>query len=263
MGNQKLINVTDLSKYLYCQRQFYLEKVLGIKKPVTKEMMEGRIIHEVLEIFSKCEREIVEKLENSSDLKKEYLILLNTTIEKVMFKNNWEINQFSLNKDLIIDKIISRMNKEIELRIISIKNALAKGFEKEELWNNLEPKYFSEFQIISESLGLKGRIDRLILNNGKAELFELKTREISKVYESDEIQIVAYALLIEVEFNQKIDFGFLEAGNQVFKVEIDDNKRKKVICLINEMQERLSKKYPSNFSKCERCSYKKECEDLE
>lgn len=263
MNNSKFLSVTDLSKYLYCQRQFYLENVMGIKKPASREMIEGRIRHEVLETFSDYEKEMIKVLDKKSNLEKEYSKLLDNTIERVLLKNKENIKQFEINKDLIINKVNLRMKKEIELRVNSIKEAIKKGFEKEDLWENLEPKYFSEFKVISESLGLKGRIDRLILNKGKAELFELKTREISKVYESDEIQIVAYALLLEEELNQKIDFGFLEAGDQIFQIDIDDKKRKRVVSLINEIQTNVSKKYPSNFSKCEKCSYKEECDKLE
>jgi len=262
---QKIINVTDLSKYLYCQRQFYLEKVLGIKKPATKEMIEGRIRHEILELFSKSEREVISGigLEDREKIELLFKELLRKIINLVLIKNEQIINQFKINKEELIKKSEKQIFKEIELRVKAIEKAIVKGFFKNELWENLDPKYFSEFSILSESLGLKGRIDRLVIDKEEIIPFELKSREADKIFESDEIQLIAYILLLEYYFDKKISFGIIEAGNELYQIEATDEKKRKVLELISEIQTNISKKFPSNFSKCGKCSFKEECEKLE
>lgn len=260
-----LINVTDLSKYLYCPRQFYLEKVLGMKKPATKEMIEGRIRHEVLELFSKNERGVIEGIGAEEKTKIELLFkeLLAKIISQVLKRNEKIITEFRINKEELIHKIEKQINKEIKLRVDSIRKTIEKGFFKSELWENLETKYFSEFSISSDSLGLKGRVDRLVIENGEIITpFELKSREVDRIFESDEIQVVAYCLLLEQYFDRRVNFGIVEAGETRFQIEADDKKRKKVLSLVNEIQTDLSKKFPSNFLKCEKCSFKEECDKL-
>jgi CRISPR-associated protein Cas4 len=258
-----ILNVTDLSKYLYCPRQFYLEKVLGVKKPMTKEMAEGRIRHSVLELFSNNERRVIEQIESKEGVEQKFKEFLKEAINHAFYENEQIINNFKINKEELAGKIEKQINKEIILRVKAIENTLKKGFFGKELWENLEPKYYSEFMVSSDSLGLKGRVDRLVIDKKEIIPFELKSREIDRVFESDEIQVSAYVMLLEHYFDRKVDFGVLEAGDTRFQIEVDDNKRKKVLELINEIQTNLSKKFPSSFAKCEKCGYKKECDELE
>jgi len=262
MEKEKILNVTDLTKYLYCQRQFYLEKVEGIKKPVTKEMIEGRIRHEVLELFSKNEKEVINTMRIATDIEKNYLEFLRKLVILILRDNKNVIDEFKIDEGQLTEKIESQIKREIKLRVNPIKNAIEKGFEKEDIWNNLEPKFLSEFSICSESLGLKGRIDRILIEKEKMIPFELKTRKIERVFESDELQLVAYAMLVEDYSDQVVEFGIVESGEIRFQIDINDQKRKKVIEIIKEIRGGISKKFPSNFSKCEKCSYREECDRL-
>jgi len=257
-----VLNVTDLAKYLYCPRQFYLEKIKGIKKPINKEMMEGRIRHEAFELFSKHEKDIIEGIETKEEIKRKYEEFLEKLILNVLKENCGAINAFNINKNIMKEKIENQIRREIVLRIRAIEETIRKGFIKKDIWTNLEPKYYSEFSVFSEELGLKGRVDRVVIDKNEIIPFELKTREIEKVYESDEIQITAYIMLLEKHFNKKITYGIVEAGNEKFQIEINEKNRNKVLELINEIRTCVSKRFPSNFSKCEKCGYKNECDEL-
>ena len=149
------------------------------------------------------------------------------------------------------------MEKEIELRIESIKQALNEGFLGKELWRNLTPKYLTEFEITSENLGLKGRINRIRFQDGILP-YEIKTRP--EVYESDEIQLAAYSLLLEEEFGKKINKGIVEAEKQKQEIEITDELRDKVLRLADEIRN-LNKEpeFQSNFNKCKSCRIRKQC----
>jgi CRISPR-associated protein Cas4 len=265
-NKKPLINVTDLAKYMYCPRQFYLEKIVGVKKPVTKEMIEGRIRHEILEIFSDNERSVIEsldKIENDFEIRKKFEGFLKEIIKDVLERNKKIIDDFKIDSNEVEKRAEKQINKEIELRVKAIESTLKKGFFGKELWENLEPKYYSEFMVFSNSLGLKGRVDRLVIDKKEIIPFELKSREMDRVFESDEIQVAAYVMLLEHYFDRKIDFGVLEAGDARFQIDVDDKKRKKVLEIINEIQANLSKKFPSSFAKCEKCGFKKECDELD
>ena len=250
--------------YLYCPRKFFLQKIVGIPKPASKEMIEGRIRHEILETFSKREQAFVESLESGDKEKiiSIYQQLLSALINQSFQKNRSQIFAFKISSENLQNKILFQMQKEIELRADSISEALKSGFIGKSLWENLKPKYLSEFEVFSETLGLKGRIDRLVVGD-EIIPFELKTREAEKIYESDEIQVTAYAMLLEERFQRKINLGVVEAGNKRHEINISQDLRNKVFSLIEEINSlKDNPKFPFNFSKCQKCNYKKECDEL-
>jgi CRISPR-associated protein Cas4 len=260
-----MLNVTELSMYLYCPRQFYLQKVLGVKKPVNKEMMEGRILHEILENFSNSEEEVIKEIEtfDKEKILEKFSFLLEDLKNFSFLKNKNIIEKFSINQEELENKANKLIEKEILIRLPSIEETAKKGFFKEKLWENLSPKYFSEFPLISEKLQLKGRVDRIMFSENMIVPFELKTRNADKVYDSDEIQLAAYSLLLEEKFQKPINLGILEAGNKKHEVIISKEAKEKVIKLTEEIHSLLlPPSYPSNFSKCQNCSLKEECDKL-
>ena len=279
-----ILNVTDLSSYLYCPRQFYLTKIIGLRQPPTKPMIEGSIRHKVREMFANNEEKLFANLELiNHNLTKQKIIdfyqnFLNQII-KITFNNSQKmILAFEINPAEIREKIINSMENEIKLRAESVENTIKLGFTGKQLWENLTPKYISEMPLISENLGLKGRADRVMFDKNQETIvpYELKTRTADKIWESDEIQITAYAMLLEEKYNKKIPLGILEAGNQTHELEITETSKQKVRDLINEINQliQLSQsnsetnkkpepKFPSSFSKCQKCSWKDQCDKLE
>ncbi|MFZ5955810.1 MAG: PD-(D/E)XK nuclease family protein [Nanoarchaeota archaeon] len=269
---KNLINVTDLSSYIYCPRKYYLEKIKGLKQAPTKVMIEGKIRHEILEEFGKTELKFLENFEliNKEFTKKKMLICYENFVKKIIednFKKNMHIiKNFKINENEFASIIFESMKEEIELRAESVDNAIKKGFFGKELILNLIPKYASEFYLESETLGIKGRADRIVfsdLTNKNIIPFELKTREIQKIYLSDEIQLACYSLLLEEKFCTKIPVAILQAGNKKFEVLISSELRQKVFDLIEQIRD-IEKNlvFPSNFSKCQTCAYEKECGEL-
>lgn len=264
---RKLLNVTDLSSYLYCARKFYLEKVIGLKQPPNKAMTEGLIRHKVLEEFSNKEENLVCTFRKitKKEILKEFNDLLEKCIEKIFKEDSTQIETFNINSEELKDKIIDSMQREILPRTNSIEEAINKGFLGKEIWENLEPKFVSEMFLISKDLGLKGRADRVLLSKNEIVPFELKTRVAEKVWPSDEIQITCYAMLLEKKYGLPVPKGILETGNVRHVIFIDDEKKKKVRNVIMEVQNALEGKnlqYPSSFNKCNSCSWKKECNEL-
>ncbi len=263
----KLLNVTDLSAYIFCARKFYLEKVKGLRQPLNKAMIEGSIRHKVLEEFSVQEERLVESFGSVSkkEIVEKFHSLLDLIIKKVFSQNAETIQKFGIDVKELYKKIFEAMENDILLRAGSIDDAIRKGFTGKDLWANLEPKYISEMELISEELGLKGRADRVMISEDSIVPFELKTRTIDKVWPSDEVQLTCYGMMLEEKYGKKIPLGILEAGNKKHEIVIDEKKKKEVVKLIGEVNEVLegrNLRFPSSFGKCQSCPWKKECDEL-
>jgi len=274
-----MLNVTDLSSYLYCPRQFYLTKIIRLRQPPTKPMVEGSIRHKVREMFAKNEEKLFANLEliNHNLTKQKILLFYQNFLNEIIkttFNNSQKlILSFQINPAELREKIIKSMENEIILRVQSVENTIKLGFTGKQLWENLTPKYISEMPLFSEKIGLKGRADRVMLDKNKETiiLFELKTRETEKIYPSDEIQLTAYAMLLEEKYNKPIPLGILEAGNQTHELEITRENKQKVRELIDEINQliqssnsenKIEPKFPSSFSKCQHCEWEEQCNNI-
>ncbi len=262
-NSNKLIPVTYLTSYLYCPRKFYLEKIKRLPQPPTKQMIEGRIHHEIRQAFSNNEKDLILTLTKHADIENEFQKLLNELIHLSFAENTKLIRTFSISTSELKSKIIRAMNQDIELRIHAIKQTIQQGFIGPELWFNLKPKYISEHSLSSENLGLKGRVDRVMIEGDTIIPFELKTRGVTKIFPSDEIQITAYAMLLEEHYKKSIPLGILEAGNKTHEIPITEENKIKVLQLIEEIKNITENPpYPSNFAKCQSCPWQIQCESL-
>lgn len=256
-----IINVTDISSYLYCPRKLWLKLVKGIKEPPNKKMILGFLKHKVFDIFNKNESSLVSSIQEN--LTKEQIFSLyqrfieDITKETASTYSNM-IKSFYINPDELLEETLKFLENDIGLRVKAIEKILPL-YKGKELWRNLKPKYLTEFEIISENLGLKGRIDRIKFNE-EILPYELKTRE--NIYEEDKIQLAAYSLLLEEEFGKKIEKGIVESGKQQEEIEISDNNKAKVLEiaeLIRQMKEGKEPQFNNNFSKCKNCIQKEDC----
>ena len=275
MQNKPLLNVTDLSRYLYCPRQFFLEKVKGLRQPPTKPMIEGSIRHKVLEYFSNKEQQMIENLELILDSKtinqiiKFYTNFLNQIIKKVFLQNRKLIYAFKINMNELKKKILNSLKNDIQLRAEAIEQTAKKGHKGPALWENLSPKYLSELKLESETLGLKGRADRVMFNLEQDIIipYELKTRPTEKIWPSDEIQLTAYTMLLEEFYKTPISLAILESGNTKHELIITESMKQKVIDLLQEVNQVLNQttppRFPFNFSKCQNCFFEDACNNLD
>lgn len=259
----KLINVTDLSSYLYCPRKLYLKRVKGFKEKATKKMILGFLKHKVFENFSNNEEKIISSIKqeiSKKDISRVYEKNLDKEVEAVSNKYEKMIKSFNIMKKDLSKAVLEFMKKEIELRIDAIKKGMEKGFLGRELWDNLKPKYRTEYKILSKDLGLKGKIDRVEFGD-KIIPYEIKTK--NKVYFSDKIQLAAYVLLLENKFNININKGIIESKKGRQELEVDKELKDKVIDIANKIRD-LDQlpKIQSNFNKCRHCKLKQDCFDL-
>jgi CRISPR-associated protein Cas4 len=264
--HKKLISVSDINAWLYCSRKVYLHKICGLQIGQNRNMAIGMIKHKILEDFSKKEQGLVEKFDenfDNLDLVFMYQDFIKTISKMVFVENRTLIDKFLIDPEDILKKVLRDFGEDIKLRVKTIKDALNKGYKKETLWKNLDSIYLSEIKLESEELGLKGRVDRILISRKDNSVipFELKSRE-ERIFLSDELQLTAYAMLLEQQYSQKILKGIVEVGNNKQEIEISEEKRKEVLKIAEEIRNLNEGQIPpiqSNFNKCRNCEFREEC----
>lgn len=260
---KRIINITDITEYLYCPRKVYLKIVKGIKAPPNKKMILGMLRHKVFDVFNKNESSLVSGIKSKlqeKEIEKLYDDLLNEIIKETLILNKNLVNNFQINEKDFSHSVKETSNPEIKLRVDSVAKALSLGFFGKELWRNLKPKYLTEFKIESPELGLRGRVDRIKFSEEILPV-ERKTRE--KIFESDKIQLAGYALLLENEFGKPISQGIIEIMGKQETVLLDEELKNKVLDIAEKIRNLKDETAftPSNFSKCENCEFRQDCEE--
>jgi len=259
--SKKIINITDITEYLYCPRKVYLKLVKGIKSPPTKRMINGMLRHKVFDIFNKNEKQLIESINEKieeKEIRKEYDSLIEDIAKHVLNQNESMAKSFKIDEKDFVKSIRETMNPEIELRIKSIVLVLEKGFYGVDLWRNLSPKYQTEVKLESADLGLRGRVDRVMFADSIIP-FEIKTRD--KVYDSDKIQLAGYALLLEKEFSKQVNLGIVEFLGKQEKIELTEELKNQVLDIAEKIRNLTDEnaQFPSNFQKCANCELKENC----
>jgi len=260
---KEIISVTEITSYLYCPKKVYLKRVKNLREPANKAMILGFLKHKVFDIFNKNEMLIVSSIKNNmpeqeiSSLYKAHLLKL---IKETLDNYSNMVFRFKIDPEELREKTLEFMEKEIKLRVDSIKKYLELGFFRKDLWRNLKPKFLTEYEIVSEELGLKGRIDRVKFQEGVIP-YELKTRD--SIFESDKLQLAAYVLLLENEFGKQIKTGVIETATKTEQIEITQELKQKVLDLAEEIRN-LDKEpnLPENFAKCKPCFFKENCFEI-
>jgi len=257
---KQIINVTDISSYLYCPRKLYLKLVKKIREPTTKPMILGFLKHKVFDLFNKNESLIVSAIQTTiteSELNTIYQKHLINIIQEIAINYENMIKGFKIEPRELQEGVIKFMANEIKLRTKAIKENLSLGFSGKELWRNLEPKYLTEFEIVSDTLGLKGRVDRIEISK-QIIPYEIKTRK--EIFDSDKIQLAAYALLIEQEFGKEINKGVIETQAGQEEIQITKEMKDEVLEIADEIRNMQNEPpFQSNMKKCQKCLLKKQC----
>jgi len=268
-SKNSLVSVSDIVSWLYCPRKLYLNKVCGLETRLNRSMLIGRLKHSILENFSKNEERLISQIDKNFE-NLDIVFLYENYLRKIAFnilsENSRLVEGFMIDKESIIKKILQDFSEDIKIRVKSIRDALSKGFSKENLWKNLDCIYFSELKLESETLGLKGRVDRVAILKKDNSLvpYELKSRE-DKIFFSDEIQITAYAMLLEHHYRQAVKRGIIETGNKKHEIEITEKNKNEVLRIADEIRKLKNGFIPpiqSNFNKCRTCEFYEECMKL-
>ena len=151
---------------------------------------------------------------------------------------------------------------------IKTQKMLKTGLTGAEAVNLLFPPSLLEFKIVDNENGLSGQIDKIEIIDGVYYPIKIKTNlpPIKGVWQSDAIQIAAYAYLMEHEFNKDVSIGFvnyMRIGSRK-PVLINTHLREKFSEVFNEIVSIVyDDKFPEvvqNVNKCRSCDYCEICD---
>lgn len=236
----------------------------------------------------KLEEKIAKKNKSIENKSLEYKNLKNNNLENMNINSNPDSPQYNkINKDdenLIYTKHNEELEKLKEMKEDLIKetqfNILLLALKSKKGMNLLDkngdeisemffPTCMYSYLIRDISLDLIGNVDKIEIINGNyiPILLRQNNPPLKGTWDSDTIEIVANAILIEQEFNTYVGAGFvdyLKLGERRL-VLIDQEQRKSFFRILSQMNDIIEKgivpKVKPNLKKCENCDYLEICEN--
>ena len=261
-----MIPVSMIREYLYCPLKIYIkmhDKNVKSYSPINK------ISHDALIGFEELIKRNIWPLKGEMRVKEILEELLKDMPEFL------EIIQHQYENFEVVDKLsdnfdILKEDLKFNSWIIAIKTQkmLKTGLIGAEVVNLLFPPSLLEFKIEDKENGLLGQIDKIEIIDGVYYPIKVKTNlpPLKGVWQSDAIQITAYAYLMEHEFNKEISVGFVNYMRVGSKkpVLINTNLREKFSQVFNEIISIVyDDKFPEivqNVNKCRSCDYCEICQ---
>jgi len=249
-----MINVTDLTKYLFCPYGFYAEKVLKVKVPHTSEMVKGSIIHRIEEVIAKKDAGIVSLVTpEMSEREISELLYENwkRIIKREVLRRREDLETAGEDHISFIKGLKHSFRNEAIVRGIKMKEII--GREEFRLYETL-----TEERVEDEGLGLRGVVDRIEIIEGHHIPVEIKSGipSLSKLHK---LQLAAYVMLCERKYGEEIPFGFLFFTMLDDKIAIflTEDLREDVLEIRNEVEKVLGGFIPERIRRknCENCKY--------
>lgn len=129
----------------------------------------------------------------------------------------------------------------------------------------VKQKYLDQYLSIE---GLRGKVDEVLEleDNTFAPLDYKFALWKDKIFETYRQQLFCYAILIEANYNKKVNKGFLvytRSKHKIVEVEINNSDKERIKNTINEMSDIIQKnKFPkatSHKKRCLNCTYRNIC----
>jgi len=121
-----------------------------------------------------------------------------------------------------------------------------------------------EFEVESERLRVKGRIDFVV--KAEDELVPLEIKYSSSVKPWWRYSLVLYALLLEDRLRKPVKFGYLylTESDKIVRIDVSDGDRAFVERAVNECHKILRGKAPkpSKSKSCKNCDFKDVCSEF-
>lgn len=257
------IHVSSLSKYEYCPRTIYLAEVEGILPAPSIEKEKGLVGHAIRKELSLRQARVVKKVSSAKDLESFLLEEFDTIVTEA--PHIYREKLCLLDYDRHMQELKPEIKAEIKLLTKHL-TALIDEIGLEKACAKLTPIKV-EYTIRSESLGLSGRVDKIMMDNGNPIPVEIKTGKAGdRVWAGDRLQVCGYVLLTEEEYGKHIPYGYVEYTKISEKKPVLSNEklRRQVLETRNEINEILAGKIPEicphgSGKKCEMCGFKEKC----
>jgi CRISPR-associated exonuclease Cas4 len=126
-------------------------------------------------------------------------------------------------------------------------------------WDKVEKPLFSN------ELGLTGKPDYLVEQNGKLIPVEVKTGRVPDApYDSHIFQLAAYCLLVEKTYGKRPPYGIIHYSNRNFAVDYTPQLESALLDHLAEMRrDELRNNVPRSHedaARCRRCGFRKVCD---
>jgi CRISPR-associated protein Cas4 len=213
-----ILSVTDLASYMFCPRKLYLRKIFSIIDPQTKATVLGTLRHATHEQLSKLDESVIRQLNKDHSeeeavtlFSKNYLRALRDTVNA----HRSHLTEVELDAEDVFIDVWPYIRDEAIFHAKDILGiAKSTGFYGEDLLRQL-PKVISEHHITSESLQLKGIIDRIEIVKGQYIPYELKTGHAPAegVWPGHKIQVGCYMMMLEEAFHIPVREGYVKYLN--------------------------------------------------
>ncbi|MDO8869206.1 MAG: Dna2/Cas4 domain-containing protein [Methanobacteriaceae archaeon] len=266
------IKVSSINEYLYCPLKLYLRNHLELEEIENEKTPENKNYNKILSQLNNDFRDILRRnlmnvnkdmsaAQISETLYNDVPYLLKKSLENYEFADNNDKNLLfnELEKDLKVENTILAL----KIHRILIKTKKDAG----QIVEMIFPPSLQSYLMRDKSLEISGNIDKIEIVNGKYYPIsrKLKNPPIRGVWDSDALEIAAYGLLIEREFDTEVMVGFVdyERLGDRRPVVIDSELREGLFIVIDAIREIINlgdlPEVNINPKKCEKCSYMEIC----
>ncbi len=262
-----MITVSLIQEYLYCPLKVCME--MDNSDIQSKSLLTSKISREAQIGFEELIKQNLWTLKGEMPIKEILKNLLKNVPEFLDTVYQKYYDEFLDDQaETIFKKLMEDMKFNSWLLAIKSQKLLKTGISGADAVNTLFPPCLIEFKIEDKEHGLLGQIDKIEIIDGV--YYPIKIRRslppLKGVWESDALQITAYAFLMEKEFNKEIPVGFINymmVGSKK-PVLINTSLREKFIVIFDEVASLIYEdklpKFVQNIKKCRSCDYRELCE---
>jgi len=261
-----MIKVSSIKQYMYCPMKLYLQIHVD-----TRENKDYQLSVEIKKLKIDIQ-DLIKK--NMRKVKKDMVLseienILSDNIDPYIQSTTQAIKSMSLNIEVSqINEIVDNAYFTIKITALKIKQAMTildkNAFE---IIDMFFPNCMYSYLIKDKILDIIGTCDKIEIIDGKYYPVLLKSGKppLKGVWNSDAIELVSHAILIEEEFDGDVYVGFVdyEKIGDRRPVIMDVELRKAYFDIIHEVKEIIdNKKMPNikkEYKKCEKCEYKDIC----
>lgn len=265
-----MISVSALSEFIYCPFKVHLRYVEGYEIQ-SQAMVVGRLYHEVNRGYEELLKRNIWSLNNKMNLEKISSTIfegvpdfVDLTIQKYLKKELDDVEEF----EDVISKLETHLKLDSIIIALKTKKILDKGKSPVEIVDMLFPPALLEFSLENKELGLRGKVDKIELGESIYYPVEIKTGfpPVKGVWPSESLQITAYSLLMEEEFQKEVLVGFVDylQIRERKTVAVNSSLREKLYETLSQMQSLI---YEGDFpdrspaaSQCRSCNYAQVCD---
>jgi CRISPR/Cas system-associated exonuclease Cas4 (RecB family) len=266
----KAIPVSAYGEYSYCPRSLYLSLRLRLEKDASPERARELLGAAVRKELNLRQPRMLEGLSSPDALEDALISVLETLLADFPRK----CKDLAAYDAAILQKCAFDLRPELLGEIEVMRDRLAYMIDSagiDGVIRRIEP-WKTELFVKSESLGLSGRIDKVMKEKKTYYPADIKTREYpGSPWEEDRIQACAYCMLLEESFggNVKVPYGFLEYVRSQERIPVMNTPKLKeeTLMLHDEIVEVLCGDIPDvcshgNSKKCESCGFAGKCFDI-